>query len=171
MANVREYVEKGNDARTNLSVKRLGDYIERKVAIKRTREDLAFLDLAECNEWEGETWHFYLEYRRSDMSDALIEGLAASISANNDDWSIKRTGMDYKLTKNMIEYDESDGYMSKHNYGCELDSATVQGWLDCEGCMASAEYWYKGDFHIECLCDQETKDQRKRDEEEGEEEQ
>ncbi len=71
---------------------------------------MKYYRLTEHNEWEGETWHFYIPV---DGNEEELEKLRSSIDGEIYKLS-KKTYEEDKITT-LCEDDDDAGYMAKHN--------------------------------------------------------
>ncbi|VDO29414.1 unnamed protein product [Brugia timori] len=120
------------------------------VQIFKNMETDKYLEICEDNEWEGETWSFFVPYKN--LSDKIISQLEEFLS-DSDYFSlvshgITRENIDYLLSRNNIE---NTWYMNRYNLldECFLDNQILETFLATKDIETVEMEWDKGNIYIQ----------------------
>jgi hypothetical protein len=126
------------------------DYVtELKDILEDELEQYLYFDFIEHNQSEGETWHFYCKYAKTDeqhMEDVL-DRLCTELE--DSDYELGYYGMTEEDVTKLIKFTDH-GYMAYHNRGPFYTSQEIDKFLNCRICCDDFDDWNKGGFSLAC---------------------
>lgn len=109
---------------------------------------MKFVKFTEINDWEGETWYFWLQLDNNESELKELESWLGTFDDNGQEYELDMTPVDEKEVDALVKHG-GQGYMDYHNkvtgiFICPQPSEEVQ--KNDEGGNWLSDNFYKGDI-------------------------